>query len=192
MDACLVTVGTLTEVAFHRVCFYYAMLDACVAEKALYLMVSNMILMEELLGVFCFEDFPLVVALEARVILHVPVPGDHVCVTCLALNTPFHKLLVIEIERIYLNVSPCLEMTGITSGKVVLLPFGLLEVADKAVLFRHSYVGPLDDLRMTGGASELHISLEFVKVLNVVEDNVFKYDVFIEVFPLVAPALEAA
>ena len=58
MDACLVTVGTLTEVAFHRVCFYYAMLDACVAEKALYLMISNMILMEELLGVFCFEDLP--------------------------------------------------------------------------------------------------------------------------------------
>jgi hypothetical protein len=192
VDACLVTVGTLTEIAFHRVCFYYTMLDACVAEKALYLMVSNMILMEELLGVFCFEDLPLIMALETCVFLHVPVPGDHVRVTCLALNAPFHKLLVIEIKRIYLNVSPCLEMTGITSGKVVLLPFGLLEVADKAVLFRHSYMGSLDDLRMTGGASELHISLEFVKVLNVVEDNVFKYDLFIEVFPLVATALEAA
>jgi hypothetical protein len=168
------------------------MLDACVAEKALYLMVSNMILMEELLGVFCFEDLPLIMALEACVFLHVPVPGDHVCVTGLTLHTPFHKLLVIEIERIYLDVSPCLKMTGITSGKVVLLPFTFLEVADKAVLFRYSYVGPLDYLRMTGGASELHISLELVKVLNVVEDNVFKYDVFIEVFPLVATALEAA
>jgi hypothetical protein len=162
------------------------------AVKTFHFVVSNMIFMKDLVGVFCFEDFPLVVALEARVILHVPVPGYHVGVAGLALNAPLHKLLVIEIERIYLNVSPCLEMTGITSGKVVLLSFGLLEVADKAVLFRHSYVGPLDDLRMTGGASELHISLELVKVLNVVEDNVFKYDVFIEVFPLVATALEAA
>jgi hypothetical protein len=151
-----------------------------------------MILMEELLGVFCFEDLPLIMALETCVFLNVPVPGDHVSVTCLALNTPFHKLLVIEIERIYLNVSSCLEMTGITSGKVVLLPFGLLEVADKAVLFRHSYVGSLDDLRMTGSASELHLSFKLVKVLNVVKDNVFKDDVLVEAFPLVATALEAA
>jgi hypothetical protein len=168
------------------------MLDACVAEKALYLMVSNMILMEELLGVFCFEDLPLIMALEACVFLHVPVPGDHVCVTGLTLHTPFHKLFVIEIERIYLNVSPCLEMTRGATGKIVLLPFGLLKMADKAVLFRHSYVGSLDYLRMTGGASELHISLELVKVLNVVKDNVFKDDVLVEAFPLVATALEAA
>jgi len=168
------------------------MLNACVAEKALYLVVSYMILVEELLGVFCFEDLPLIMALETCVFLHVPVPGDRVRMTGFALNAPFYKLLVIEIERIYLNISPCLEMTGITSGKVVLLTFTFLEMADEAVLFRYSYVGPLDDLRMTGGASELHISLELVKVLNVVENNVFKDDVFIEIFPLVATALEAA
>ena len=82
-------------------------------------------------------------------------------------------------------------MTRGATGEIVLLPFTFLEMTDEAVLFRYSYVGSLDDLRMTGGASELHISLELVKVLNVVEDNVFKYDVFIEIFLLVATALEA-
>jgi hypothetical protein len=74
------------------------MFDACMAEKTLYLVVSNMIPMEELLGVFCVEDFPFIMALEACVFLHVPVPGDHVGVTGLALNAPLHKLFVIEIE----------------------------------------------------------------------------------------------
>jgi hypothetical protein len=83
-------------------------------------------------------------------------------------------------------------MTRGATGKIVLLPFTFLEMTDEAVLFRHSYVGSLDDLRMTGGASELHLSLEFVKVLNVIENNVFEDDVLVEVFPLVATALETA
>jgi hypothetical protein len=83
-------------------------------------------------------------------------------------------------------------MTRGATGKIVLLPFTFLEMTDEAVLFRHSYVGSLDDLRMTGGASELHLPLELVKVLNVVEDNVFEDDVLVEAFPFVAAALEAA
>ena len=185
-------ISTLPEVVFHGVRLYYAVLDACMAVKTLNLVVSNVIFVKELLGVFCFEDLPFVMALEAGVSLYVSVAGDHIGVTCLALNASFHKLLVIEIKRIYLNVSSRFEMTRVAPGKIVLLPFCLLEVADKAVFFCYGYVGPLDDLRMTGGASELHIPFHLIKVLNVVEDNVFEDDVLVEIFPLVATALEAA
>jgi hypothetical protein len=112
-----------------------------------------MIFVKDLVGVFCFQDLPFVMALEARIILYLTITGDHVRVTGFALHAPFHKLFMIEVERVNLDIASCLKMTGCTSGKELFLPFSFLEMTDKAVLFCYCYVCSLDNLRVTGSTS---------------------------------------
>jgi hypothetical protein len=172
--------------------FYYSLLYGAMAEKTLYLMVSNMIFVKKLVGVLCFEDLPLIVTPETCVFLHMTIAGDDVCVARFALHASFNKLFVIEIEIIDSDITACFKMTGCATGKIVFLALTFLEMTDKTVFLGYCHMSSLYDLGMAGGASKLHISFHLVQVLDVVKYYVFEHNLFIEGVSIVTTALEAA
>jgi len=91
-----------------------------------------------------------------------------------------------------LYVTAGLEMARTAAGHILLLFFRLVKVADETFHVGHDHVSALNDLRVTGRAAELLLPFHLLDMLAVVEDNIPKDEVALQILPIVATALQAA
>ena len=82
----------------------------------------------------------------------------------------------------YTDIAFWLEMAGGATGDIRLLFSRFVKVADKTFHLGYRDVGPLYDLRMARGTSELLFPLHPFQVVLVVKDDILKNDCFLEIF----------
>jgi len=127
-------------------------------------MVGHMISMHELRGIFGAQYFWLIVALNTFPLRNVTIPLNNTDMAPLTGNPSGNILPVIEIPPLDFNVSFGFDMTGGTSSyrtrnALLLTPRARLVVmADETIDLVNGEMGPLNQLRMTGGASKFHSS----------------------------------
>jgi hypothetical protein len=135
-------------------------------------------------------------ALDTLAFRNMSIPLHHVDMTPLTDNPSGNILPVIEIPPPDFNVSFGFDMTGGTSSyrtrnALLLTPRARLVVmADETIDLVNGEMGPLNQLRMTGGASKFHSSSQLPQVLSVGEGHILIDHISLQIFSLMTTLLE--
>ena len=126
------------------------------------LMICDMILMDELRGEFGVQYFWFVMALDALSFRDMTIPLNHTEVAPFTRHAPQNIPLMIKAPSVNFNISLGCEMAGSATSygtrEALSLPFrtSLEIVTDETIALMNSEMGSLDELGMTGGASQFH------------------------------------